>query len=81
MKFLRFNFSHPVKVNAHLKPLSGVGVRRHHMNIASNEWNSVEIPIDECSDGNWRIELVWEYNNESFHHQKDFEVKGNKLRY
>ncbi|WP_295801674.1 hypothetical protein [Mucilaginibacter sp.] len=81
MKFLRFNFCHPVKVNAHLIPLTGTGTKCRHMAVASDESNLVEIPIDQCDDGNWRIELEWEYGNESFHHKKEFEVKRNNLLY
>ncbi len=81
MKTLRFNFCHPVKVNAHLVPLTGTNMKCLHLSVDSDELNLVEIPIDQCGDGSWRIELEWEYGNESFHHRKEFEVKRNKLLY
>jgi hypothetical protein len=79
MKTLRFNFCHPVKVNVHMVPLTGTGTMCSHLSVDSDESNFVEIPIDQCSDGNWRIELEWEYGNESFRHKKEFKVKQNKL--
>ncbi|WP_439695415.1 hypothetical protein ACFGVS_20625 [Mucilaginibacter sp. AW1-7] len=81
MKSLRFNFCHPVKAKAHLVPLTGTDTKCLRMNVDSDESNLLEIPIDQCCDGNWRIELEWEYGNESFHHKKEFEVKRNKLLY
>jgi hypothetical protein len=81
MKALRFNFCHPVKVNAHLVPLTGTNIICSHLSVYSDESNLIEIPIDQCGDGNWRIELDWEYGNEAFHHKKEFEVKRNKLLY
>jgi hypothetical protein len=63
MKFLKFNFCHPLKVSAHLIPLTGTGIKSKLMNVASDESNLIAIPIDECSDGNWRIELEWDYDN------------------
>lgn len=79
MKFLRFSFCHPVIVNAHLIPVNETGIRCLHFGIATDESNLLSIPIDQCTDGNWRIEMEWEYGNESFHHKKEFEIKRNKL--
>jgi hypothetical protein len=81
MKTLRFNFCHAVKVNAHMVPLTGTDAKCLHMIVNSDESHLLEIPIDQCADGNWRIELEWEYGNESFHHKKEFKVKQNKLLY
>jgi hypothetical protein len=57
MKTLKFNFCHPVKVNAHLVQLNGTCTKCLHMSVDSGESNLLEIPIDQCGDGNWRIEL------------------------
>lgn len=79
MDALKFNFSHPVLLNAHLVPLSGTGTKCSRLGIRSDESNLVEIPIGKCVDGSWRIELEWEYENDSFHHQQNFDVKNHQL--
>ena len=79
MDALRFNFSHPVQVNAHLVSLSGTSTLGSRLSVSSDESNLVEIPIDQCIDGCWKIELEWEYENDSFYHQQYFEVKNHQL--
>ena len=68
-------------MNAYVVPLTATSMKCSHLSVDSDESHLVEIPIDQCSDGNWRIELEWEYGNESFHHKKEFEVKRDKLLY
>ncbi|EHQ31046.1 hypothetical protein BDD43_4917 [Mucilaginibacter gracilis] len=81
MKFLRFNFCHPVKGNVHLTLLSKDTPKSQHSVFDSQETNLIEVPIDHCEDGKWKIELDWEYENEFFMHKKEFEIKAHKKIY
>lgn len=49
------------------------------MNVASDESILIAIQIDNFRYGYWKIEFELECNNESFHHQKEFVVKLNKI--
>jgi hypothetical protein len=48
----------------------------HKIVIDSNENNLVEIPLSGYSEGKWKIMLNWEYEGQTFTHQKEFEIKG-----
>ena len=75
MKYLRFNFCHPVKVHANMVQLLTSKPERHNMVVDSNENNLVEIPLTGYSEGKWKIILNWEYEDQIFTHQKEFEIK------
>ncbi|HEK19613.1 hypothetical protein [Mucilaginibacter sp. 44-25] len=81
MKFLRFNFCHPVKGNAHLTLLTKNAPKSMHFKFDSKETNLIEVPIDHCEDGRWKIELDWEYENKFFTHKKEFEIKAHRKIY
>jgi hypothetical protein len=74
MKFLRFNFDHPFKGKASLVPLSILNPIIKYILVDSKLSNLVEIPIDGCHSGKWRIILDWDYDGREFTHQEDFEV-------
>ncbi len=80
MKTLRFNFCHPVKGHACLLQLSGTRPERRHLEIDSRNSNILEIPVDDCSAGKWKIILDWEYDNRSFSHQEEFTVGEARLK-
>ncbi len=78
MKYLRFNFCHPVKVHANLIRLSTPKPESHSIIIESKE-NLIEIPLSNYSEGKWKIILDWEYENQNFTHQKEFEIKNQEV--
>lgn len=75
MKYLRFNFCHPVKVHANMVQLLLPQPKYHSITINSNDNNQVEIPLTGYSEGKWKIMLDWEYEGQVFTHQKEFEIK------
>jgi hypothetical protein len=75
MKYLRFNFCHPVKVHANITQLLASKPQRYNVVVDSNENNLVEIPLTGYSEGKWKIMLDWKYEGQSFTHQKEFEIK------
>ena len=75
MKYLRFNFCHPVKVHANMVQLLLPQPKYHSITIDSNANNLVEIPLNDYSEGKWKIMLDWEYDGQVFTHQKEFEIK------
>ena len=75
MKYLRFNFCHPVKVHTTLTRLLTTPPECHSIIIDSKGSNLIEIPITRYSAGKWKITLDWEYENQTFTHTKQFEVK------
>ncbi len=52
-----------------------------HFKFDSKETNLIEVPIDHCEDGRWKIELDWEYENKFFTHKKEFEIKAHRKIY
>ena len=75
MKNLRFNFCHPVKVHANMMQLLTPHPEHYNLVINSNDNNIVEIPLTSYSEGKWKIILDWEYEGQTFTHQKEFEIK------
>ena len=75
MKHLRFNFCHPVKVHANLIKLITDAPECHSISIDSKDSNLIEIPLEGYNTGKWRIMLDWEYEGQTFTHQKEFEIK------
>lgn len=78
MRFLRFNFNHPFKGKASLIPLLAVNPVIKNILVDSKLSNLVEIPIDDCHCGRWRIILDWDHDGRAFTHQEDFEVRKKK---
>ena len=74
MRFLRFNFDHPFKGKASLMPLFILNPIIKNIAVDSKLSNLVEIPIDDCQSGKWRIILEWDHDGRGFMHQEDFEV-------
>jgi hypothetical protein len=72
MKYLRFNFCHPVKVHANMVQLLSPQPKYHSITIDSNENNLIEIPLAGYSEGKWKIMLDWEHEGQVFTHQKEF---------
>ncbi|MFD1256631.1 hypothetical protein ACFQ3S_07465 [Mucilaginibacter terrae] len=81
MKYLRFNFCHPINGHANLIQLFGNDPQVLHFVINSNDTNLVEISVDDCGDGKWKAVLEWDRDGESFMYQKEFEIKGHKNFY
>ncbi len=75
MKYLRFNFCHPVKVHANIMQLLTPKPKCHNMMLDSNKDNFVEIPLTGYSEGKWKITLDWEHDEQTFTHQKEFVIK------
>lgn len=75
MKFLRFNFCHPIKGHAYLTQLSTDSPKSHTIKIDSKKSNVIEIPVGECEEGKWKVVLEWEHDGNNFSHQKEFEIK------
>ena len=75
MKHLRFNFCHPVKVHANITRLFTSNPERHSITVDSKDSNLVEIPLKGYNEGKWKIILDWEYEGQTFTHQKEFEIK------
>ena len=75
MKYLRFNFCHPVKVHANLMKLITDAPERHSLIIDSQDSNLIEIPLLNYGAGKWKIMLDWEYEGQTFTHQKEFEIR------
>ncbi len=75
MKYLRFNFCHPVKVHANIMQLLTSKPQRYNIVVDSNENSLVEIPLTGYSKGKWKIILNWEHEGQNFTHQKEFEIK------
>jgi len=74
MKCLQFNFNHPVTGNACLKKLYADSPDLKYLHVDSKLSNLLEIPIQDCRSGKWRITLDWNYEGRFFTHQQDFEV-------
>ena len=78
MRFLRFNFNHPIKGKACLMQLLTVNPVIKNIVVDSKLSNLVEIPIHDCRCGKWRIILDWDHDGRIFTHQEDFEVLKKK---
>ena len=74
MKTLRFNFDHPVKGIAMLSPIKCSGGSCMRVKVESLKDNSLEIPISNCNEGQWKLTLDWEHDGRIFSHQEHFEV-------
>jgi hypothetical protein len=81
MKRLRFYFCHPIKGYATFIPQYGGQLPYQRIAVDSASNNLVEIPVDNCCEGKWKVVLDWEYENELFVHQKNFEIRKNKVTY
>jgi hypothetical protein len=78
MRFIRFNFNHPVKGKASLMPLFAVNPVIKSLLVDSKLSNLVEIPIHDCQTGKWRVILDWDHDGRIFTHQEDFDVLKKK---
>lgn len=74
MKTIQFKFNHPVKGNAILSPVNCSGGSCRRMKVESMQNNLLEIPINDCNEGRWKLILDWEHDGRIFSHQEDFEV-------
>lgn len=74
MKSLRFNFCHPFKGHARLMKLSTETPHSLSLNIDSKNSNLIEIPVNKCREGKWKIILDWEHNGRNFYYQEEFEI-------
>ncbi|HCN82813.1 MAG TPA: hypothetical protein DIT07_04230 [Sphingobacteriaceae bacterium] len=75
MEYLKFNFCHPVKGHASLIQIPNDLIKFQTLNINSDVENIVKVPITKCQAGKWKVILEWQYDNQSFTHQKEFEIK------
>ncbi len=75
MKFLNFNFGHPFKGHANLLQLATTTSNHHTVDINSEKGNLLQVPIDTCTNGKWRLTLDWEHDGKSYFHEQEFEVK------
>ena len=76
MKTIRFNFNHPVKGNVVLSPVTNHYGACLRMKVESSKDNLLEIPIDDCDAGKWKLTLDWEYDGRSFSNREDFEIEN-----
>jgi len=74
MKTIRFNFNHPMKGNAVLSPVNCNGGSCRRIKVESTQNNLLEIDVNDCNEGKWKLILDWEYDGRMFSHQEDFEV-------
>ncbi len=74
MEILRFNFCHPVNGHAVLMHLSNRFLKSRILDFNSDDDHIVEVPVNECNPGDWRVILEWQYDNRTFTHQKEFEI-------
>lgn len=74
MEYLKFNFCHPVRGHAFLIHLSNTLLKSLTLCIHSDRDNSIVVPVDECLAGKWKVVLEWHHDNQSFTHQKEFEM-------
>lgn len=75
MKYLRFNFCHPVKVHARLTRLNDDDPETHALLLDSKDGTVIEIPVDNYNAGKWKVMLDWEYDGQLFSHQKVVDIK------
>lgn len=75
MKTIRLNFNHPVQGNAILSPVNCEGGSCRRTKVESTQNNLLEIPVNDCNAGRWKLTLNWEYNGRMFSHQEHFEVR------
>ncbi|MFD0764349.1 hypothetical protein ACFQZI_05765 [Mucilaginibacter lutimaris] len=73
MKTIQFNFNHPVKGNAVLSPVNCTDTCLR-IKVESSKDNLLEIPVNNCSEGKWKLTLNWEHEGRMFAHQEDFEI-------
>lgn len=78
MQTLKFNFGHPIKGHAVLIQLYIHKPNFKRFIIDSKGSEYLEIPINGCDDGKWKILLDWEYENRSFSHIEEFEVNSSE---
>jgi hypothetical protein len=76
MKYLRFNFNHPFKGKASLIQLFTLKPIVKNILVDTKLSNLVEIPIQDCEMGKWRVILDWDHDGRMFTHQEDFEVSN-----
>lgn len=78
MKALTFNFSHPFRgrVCLMLATANQAEVIKPKFNEANDD---IEIPLENCADGLWKIILDWEFEGRSFSCQKHFLVDANEV--
>ncbi|RFZ85327.1 hypothetical protein DYU05_06945 [Mucilaginibacter terrenus] len=76
MKTIRFNFNHPVNGNAVLTPITCTGSACQRLKVTSLNDNSLEIPVDDCGKGKWKLTLDWEHDGRMFSHQEEFEISN-----
>ncbi|ASU31966.1 hypothetical protein [Mucilaginibacter xinganensis] len=76
MNSIKFNFSHPVSGRARLLQLTPKTNNCRTLAINSKEDNTIEIPVNDCQCGKWKLELSWEYEGRDFSHQEEFEVEN-----
>ena len=75
MKPLQLSFEHPVKGHAFLLQLFSQKPDKLSFEVDSKNSNLLEIPVNQCKEGKWKLTLDWEYNEQTFSHQEVFEIK------
>ena len=76
MKTLRFNFFHPFKGNARINMPGKLNSPGNCFLLASRGINLIEIALIGFQDGVYKIAPDWGYGNQSFIHQREFEIKN-----
>lgn len=76
MKTLKFNFTHPFKGHARVNMPGPPNLPCTQLSIDSQGSNLVEIPLDNFQNGNYKITLDWQIDNQFFIHQHEFQING-----
>ena len=74
MKNLRFNFGHPVKCRARISQVFPDKLNCHAITVETTKDNVLEIPVDQCHKGKWKVDLEWEHDDRNFFLNDEFEV-------
>ena len=71
MKTLKFNFNHPFKGRACLLQVDTNAPQKKIIQIDND--GLLEIPIEDCQTGKWKLILDWQYDDNSFCYQQNID--------
>lgn len=74
MKTVTFCFDHPVAVKVFFNCLSDPQLKHDIVFLRSDETGCLHIPIDNLSQGSWKLMLEWGHDGRDFCMEKTVEV-------
>jgi len=80
MKTLSFFFDHPVAVKVFFNCISDPEIKKEIKFLRSDQSGSLNIPIQDLSEGSWKVMLEWNYDGRDFCMERKIEVPGNILK-